>query len=496
MLVDRERELDELNGLLTAPASRLIAVTGRRRLGKTTLLLHWAKTSGHPYLYWVASHFPSDILLRQFSGLVWEHANPGSRAPRTFSYEDWSQAFEELAKACQGQGAQDKRHIVIVDEFPYAIASEPGLPSALQNAWDHHLRFSNVAFVLCGSQVGMMERMMDGSAPLYGRMTGPLQVRPLPFAATAAFFPKYSAEERVAVYAMLGGVPAYLEQFSGDQSLATNVRQHLFREIGIFRTDPDYLIGEQVRDLSNYQAVLSAIAGGARRPAEIAMMAGLTQSSGADPYLNRLVEMEYVRRELPVTVSQAKRATSRLSRYVLADHYLRFYFRFVRPHLDLLAQRLDDLVWERVSEQLRAFIGMTAFEELCRAWLLSRARAGRLPFAVEQVGSHWGGGVQVDVVAISWREKAILLGEAKWGTEPVKRNVVPELIAKKTPKVLKLLPDDGAGWTVHYAFFARAGFTDAARAEADAVGAELVDLERLDADLRETEQSGKVGGRR
>jgi len=297
-------------------------------------------------------------------------------------------------------------------------------------------------------------------------------------------FSKYEAEQRVAVYAMLGGVPAYLEQFSDDLSLSANVRQHLFRETGLFRTDPDYLIGEQVRGLSNYQAVLSAIAGGARQPAEIALAAGLPQGSAADPYLARLVEMDHVRRELPVTVPPAKRPASRLSRYVLADHSLRFYFRFVRPHLDLLAQRPYDQVWDRISEQLRAFIGMTVFEELCRAWLLAQAPAGRLPFAVEQVGAHWGGGAQVEVVAVDWREKALLLGEAKWGTEALKRDVVRGLIEERTPQVLKTLPDAGGGWTVHYAFFARAGFTEAACAEAEAIGAQLVDQERLDLDLR------------
>jgi uncharacterized protein len=126
---------------------------------------------------------------------------------------------------------------------------------------------------------------------------------------------------------------------------------------------------------------------------------------------------------------------------------------------------------------------MTTFEELCREWLLIQARAGRLPFAVEEVGSHWSGGVQVDVVAMNWREKAILLGEAKWQTESVKRVVIRELLEQKTAKLLKILPDEGAGWQVHYAFFARTGFSDAARAQATAVNALLVDLPQLDNDL-------------
>ncbi len=479
MLVDRIREMKELNTLLQFPAAKLVAVSGRRRLGKTTLLVHWARNSGHPYLYWVGSHFPSAVLLTEFSHKVWQHSNPGKRIPKQFSYETWSEAFAALAEACQGE----QRHIIILDEFPYAVQSEPGLPSALQNAWDHHLKFSNVCMVLCGSQIGMMERLLGADAPLYGRMVGPLRVRPLPFSATRAFFPQYSAEQRVAIYAILGGVPAYLEQFSGELSVLENLRRHLFQDVGLFRNDPDYLIGEQVRDLSNYQAVLAAIADGARKPADIALHAKLSHRSGVTPYLAQLVEMDYVRRELPVTVPPKQKATSRSSRYILADNYLRFYFRFVRTNLDLIAQQLYDELEKRIAEQLRAFVGMTTFEELCREWVLVQARQGTLPFAVEQVGSHWDSRVQVDVAAINWREKSILLGEAKWQKDSLGQAVVRELIEKKTPKVKATLPDEGAGWHIFYAFFSRTGFTDSARHMAEEHQALLVDLNQLDKDL-------------
>ena len=129
---------------------------------------------------------------------------------------------------------------------------------------------------------------------------------------------------------------------------------------------------------------------------------------------------------------------------------------------------------------------MTAFEELGRQWVARQGQTGEMPFEVEEVGSHWSRQVQVDVVAVNWREKAILLGECKWGTGKVRRDVIRELIGTKTPKVLKDLPEGGEGWSVHYAFFTRAGFTDAARAEAEAVRAQLVDLSRLDVGLGRT----------
>jgi hypothetical protein len=88
--------------------------------------------------------------------------------------------------------------------------------------------------------------------------------------------------------------------------------------------------------------------------------------------------------------------------------------------------------------------------------------------------------VQVDVVAINWHEKQILLGECKWGQDGIDRQIVRELTEKKTPKILAALPDGGNAWHVHHAVFARGGFTPAARAEVERVSGIAVDLEMLD----------------
>ncbi len=114
-----------------------------------------------------------------------------------------------------------------------------------------------------------------------------------------------------------------------------------------------------------------------------------------------------------------------------------------------------------MQENFRAFATDT-FEEQCRAWVVAQAQKSGLPFEPDIVGGHWARDAQVDVVAINWREKQILLGEAKWGEGGVGRDVVRELM-DKSPLVV---PDKGVDWRLHYAFFAKEGFTDAARAEA------------------------------
>jgi hypothetical protein len=164
-----------------------------------------------------------------------------------------------------------------------------------------------------------------------------------------------------------------------------------------------------------------------------------------------------------------------------------FYFRFIAPQYDELTYR-PERVLPLIREGLRAFVGGTAFEELSRQWVNIQGRAGQLPFEPEEVGGHWSRRVQVDVVATNWRQRAILLGECKWGVERVGRALLRELVETKTPRVLATLPDKGAGWTVHYAFFAHAGFTEAAQAEAEQHQVTLVDLKRLDTDLREAQE--------
>ncbi len=75
---------------------------------------------------------------------------------------------------------------------------------------------------------------------------------------------------------------------------------------------------------------------------------------------------------------------------------MHFYFRFIAPNLDLVEQELTEVLWERISEEFRAFIGMPTFEELCREWVLAQARAGQLPLTPELVGSHWASDAQVE----------------------------------------------------------------------------------------------------
>jgi AAA+ ATPase superfamily predicted ATPase len=372
--------------------------------------------------------------------------------------------------------------VLILDELPYAAEADPAMLSALQHAWDQYFQGSELVLVLCGSHVRSMETLLTRQSPLFGRMTGQWHLEPLEFGTLRAFFPKWSAEERVAAFAIVGGVPAYLEWLDPQRTLVDNIRNIILSPGSMFIAEPQFLLYDEVRDPQSYLAVLKAIGAGSRTLNEISN-ASLISKTHLSSYLATLQTLRLVERRIPVTVASAQRRQSRQGRYHLSDPYFRFYFRFLDPLHDVLTIE-PDRVLEAIRQNLRAFVGQTAFEALAQTWVRQQGRAGRLPMLPEAVGSHWSKQVQVDVVGINWQTHNLLLGECKWTGDQLDRAIVRELIETKMPLVLRDLAADPGVWKIHYAFFARAGFTAAARAEGRQVNAMLIDLSQIDTDLQ------------
>jgi len=477
----RKRELTLLDELWTAPEASFLVLYGRRRVGKTRLLTHWLKR-GARGLYWVTE--PSSTLdqLRSFSQALYNFANPAAPAPADFTYATWAQALQQVANL-----AREERLVLIIDEFTYLLDNNPGLAGVLQNAWDHQLSQSNLFLIISGSHLGMMQRqILSYQAPLYGRATRQLSLQPFLFGATNLFFPTYDAGDRVALYAIFGGIPTYWERIDAEATLSDNIRRQLLTPDNLMQAEPRLLLQDFVRDPNNYIAILRAIASGARTQKEISSHTGLAQGH-VSKYASVLREAGFVERRIPVTSGER----SRLGRYHITDPYLRFYYRFLSTRQAQFALNIEEPALAEIKRYLPNFIGSHTWEEISREWVLRASNAGQLPFLADQVGSAWTRDVQVDVVAISQRSKTIVLGECKWHNKAVGRPVLQELVAKTNA----IVPDQGQ-WRVLYLGFSRAGWTDAAHSFAakswdgqkgqgnwSVEGMQLLDLEQIDEDM-------------
>lgn len=471
MFVDRQDELNFFNQLIKrerpGPA-QLVLLYGRRRVGKTALLSHWVEQSGLPYIYWVADKESAALQRRSFIAKVLD--TPEEQAP---SFDSWPVLWRWLAPRL---AEEKERKIVIIDELSYASSEDESVLSAIQHSWDQYLKQSNVALVLCGSQVNTMEAMMQHQSPLFGRFTGQWKLEPLPFYALQEFFPGWQADERVALYSVIGGIPAYLEWLAPNMSLSENIRDIMLSSGSMFMAEPSFLLYDEFKDPQTYLSILQALSTGNHTLSEISK-AALIERTSLPRYLKRLQELQLVERRLPVTLTKAEKKSSRRGRYSLADPFFRFYFRFLAPHLNAFIPQQETLT--HIQAELRSFVGL-GFETLAQQWVAKQAYGRKLPFTPEAVGSHWSRNVQIDVVAINWHTHDVLIGECKWGDKPVGKAVVDDLVQRKGPRLLEHLGKNGGNWTTHYAIFSRRGLTSSAQDELTSHNGLAVDLQSID----------------
>lgn len=465
--VNRGRELASLEQSYASGQAELYVLYGRRRIGKTELLRTFCQ--GKPHIFFIGDLGTEAGALADFTRQVSTavFGRPDAIGP----FPSWDSALAFVA-----QQARTDRLVVVLDEFTYLTQTTPALPSILQKAWDAALRHTRVMLVLCSSYVGLMQKqVLAYGAPLYGRRAAQWHLQPLTFPDARQFFPAYAPEDQVRAYAVLGGVPAYLRQFTDRLSVLDNIEQRILTIGTYLYEEPRLLLLQELTDPSRYFSILEAIANKRTRVHEIAQTVGLPDPS-LPFYLGTLRELGLIERVVPVTAPHPER--SKRGSYRIQDHFFRFWFSFIYPNRSLLGRGDTAPVRRQVAASLDDFASY-AFEAVCHEHMWWLAQRGSLEFVPQAVGSWWASdaGEQIDVVALG--EGAALLGECKWSNRPVGPGILEELLRKAEA----LRRDEHfRRWNVRevrYALFSRSGFTPELQRRAAAAGIRLVDLAEL-----------------
>jgi AAA+ ATPase superfamily predicted ATPase len=440
MFLNRTRELGYLSERYAAGRAEIVVLYGRRRVGKSALLFEWSE--GKPCIFFFARRADKATLLGEFSRAIRTFCT-NCPVPDDFTYPSWGAAFSALAEL-----AAERRLVVILDEFPYLVEADPELPTLLQREWDLRLQHTHIFLVLSGSiQSVIQQQVLDPTAPLYRRHTWPFELKPLTLADLPAFFPRYSAEQLVETYAVLGGMPYYLVSVDAQVGLLTNIKRHILAPQGSLFAEVRLQLHEELRgDIEDSLAILRAIAGGAHRRADIARLAGLPVRT-TDHRLAILVELGIL--EYRRAVERIRNA-DRWGAYHLRDPFYRFWHQWVLPNEDYLAiGRRQEEVADQIRQALPRIVA-PIWEEVARHHVLVASADRVIPFHFEEIGSWWSGDAQIDVVGVNRAERRVLFGEAKWTREPMTESVLEKLIDRGN----RWLGGD-TGWDVHYALFAR-----------------------------------------
>lgn len=380
----------------------MIPVYGRRRVGKTELLLRFIVDK--PAVYFSATRKLREPQLAEFmraAAAALSRPELAAAVPAT-----WDAALRLVVAAAP----RGRKLVLVLDEFQWLCESSPELPSVIQQLWDLEWQRGNqIMLVLCGSVIGFMEREVLGArAPLHGRRTADLRIEPFGLREAADFHPRWSREEQARVYFVCGGIPAYLQRFDPQRSVVQGLIGEVFEIDGFFQREPEFLLREELAEVKQAASVLEAIALGRQAQGEIARAVGLTASALA-PHLRNLVGLGYLERVAPLSPRRPPRTAVV---YRIADALLRFWFRFVAPDLSTLRRLTPAHAFDQlVAPQWEAFCG-DGFERLCREALPLLYDAEGVTGRV-QIGEYWDRTIQVDVVGLR-SDGWIDLGECKW----------------------------------------------------------------------------------
>ncbi|MCL2159386.1 MAG: ATP-binding protein [Oscillospiraceae bacterium] len=422
MFIGRNGELESLNERYDSGKYECAVIWGRRRVGKTELITEFVKNKRH--IYFTAAEGTEqkniDILSKAiFNGL---HGEIRASAPSFKSFSDCLDYINERAK--------NEKLVFVIDEYPYFAASDKSVSSVLQQYIDHKFQHIDFMLILCGSSMSFMEKQVMGDkSPLYGRRTCQYKIAPFDFDGSALFHRNFDKYEKAVIYGITGGIPKYLLQIDDAKDLKTNIIKNFFSPDSLLFEEPNNLLKQELREPALYNSIITSIATGSSKLNEIATKSHMA-TSACSIYLNSLLSLDIVKKELPLLATP----TSRNTIYRLNDGMFRFWYKFVYDNISAINMRQGTAIYDEIEDLISDFMGET-FEDICKQYLWRENIAGHLPFRFKDCGRWWGSNPQkkeeqeIDIMASSKVDRA-LFAECKWTNEKIDGKILDKLMEK------------------------------------------------------------------
>lgn len=453
MFINRLRELGVLREFLKAEGSGLAVVYGRRRVGKTSLMLKLISEFGGFYLYTPASSDIKAVLESYWRTLP---PPPGERS----KWRGW-RGFLSYLEVLGKSGV-----LVVIDEFQRIQDAYKPAISILQEWWDLRLSKTKLKLILCGSTVGMIEKIaVEGSAPLYGRADLQFKLKSMDYISARRFLKGLDELERLKVYSYLGGTPAYIERYNPNINLWENLKRIVLYPGAPLLEEPYRILLEEVRAIGSYNDIMRQLSGRGLPLSKIKARRGSPME-----YLKTLMRMDLVERIVPPT--EAGKARPKRAIYRISDPFFRFWYSMVYPNLDRIERWVDITPILRRDTQHISITMEQVASELAQHNLLTPNDK------VVLAGPWWWKEEEIDCVAIGKRKTYII--ECKVGR--VRVEDVRELAGKA--EIFKQVEN----WRrpVEKILFTP-GATSKAYEEARNVKVKIIEINKLSRNLDQTE---------
>lgn len=390
--INREKELKKLNSLYQKHGFTLVLITGRRRIGKSRLILEFMRDKKGVRVQFEKRKPVMNI--KKMNRVVARYLD----IP-TPNFNTFTDIFEFLKRQFS-----DERVVVALDEFSYLIKYSD-ITAEFQTIVDEILPDKNMFLILSGSAVSMLKRrFFEYSSPLYGRCQATLFLQPLKFKHLLDWFPKSSMEDVIKIYATVGGIPRYLEFFSG-KNVDVEILNNFFDPSNFLFREAKEVFEEEFDDPETYYSITEAISHGNTHVTEIANYCFI-EARNIAKYLKILMDLNIVQKEFPIFSKKKKGGA-----YKIKDRYFNFWFRFVSKYFEDIETGFNREAINEFRKNFNAYLGK-AFEEIAKEFIIELDDKGALPFEIKRIGRWWHRDKEIDLVITS--DHKIILTEVKW----------------------------------------------------------------------------------
>lgn len=440
MFIGRETDLADLMALWQKRTSSLAVVSGRRRIGKSTLVKRFAETSKCRFVEIAGLAPDKEMSNRKQLDHFCERLALQTGVPEV-RVDGWSKAFDLLSAAIRGTA----RTVVFLDEISWMGHYDPSFAAFLKDAWDLHFsRRTNLVLVLAGSVSAWIQSNILNSKAFVGRISREIPLTELSLAECRRFWgtaaDRLTDMEILDMLSVTGGIPKYLEEMNPSLSVEENVRLLCFSPGGYLFRDFDAIFSDVFEsEVSAKLKIVEALADGPASLSELAEIAGLELNGHVSADLKELCAAGFVASSEGLNPSTGKPA--RETRYRLRDNYIRFYLKFIRPKKAAIRSGLYKFKSMENLAGWNTVIGLQ-FENLILNNL--SALAPRLGLGASIVtsaapyyrkGRRRGEGVQIDLLVQTAKSVcAVEIKRVKRIDESVEREVCEKLNRLKLPR--------------------------------------------------------------
>ena len=438
--IGREEQLKRLDRVINTDELTFSLIYGRRRVGKSELVKQAIKKNNVKSFYYECKQVSE---VGNATGLG-EIVSEIMGLPK-LDYSDIEAVLKYIFELSVKENI-----ILVLDEYPYLRENIKGMDSILQSLVDKYKDTSKLTLIILGSYVEVMRSLLEHSNPLYGRVDLTIDLKQMDYYESAMFYPNFSSEDKVRIYAVFGGIPYYNRLIDDTKSVKDNIIELIASSGARLENEVSMYLNAEISKIINANEVFEALSRGFTRYSDILSQSHVSSGPTLVDVLDKLMRMEVVVKTAPINYGNNKKKAG----YYISDNLSLFYYRYIFKYSSQMKIMDSEVFYKKyIEKDFEEHYVPHIFETICSQYLIRMNRAGNIEPVFEKIGKYYYDDPikkkngEFDIVTQD--DKGYIFYEAKFRKEPITESMVQNEIQQVQQTGLNCY---------RYGFFSRAGF--------------------------------------